>query len=87
MPKTANINTRIDPTVKSKIEELFELIGLSHSTAINLFYKQMLIQNGLPFRVHVPNKETLKSMELTAKGEGLTEYDTVEEMFEDSKKW
>jgi hypothetical protein len=32
---------------------------------------------------HKPNKETLKSMEKTEKGEGLTEYKTIEEMIND----
>lgn len=31
---------------------------------------------------HIPNEETLRSMEMTEKGEGLTEYNTIGEMFE-----
>jgi DNA-damage-inducible protein J len=87
MQKTTYINTRIDPQLKSSAEEVFEVLGLSHSTAINLFYKQIVIQGGLPFAVHIPNYETLKSMELTSQGKKITEYDTIEEVIADSKSW
>ncbi len=36
---------------------------------------------------HIPNKETLKSMEDSENGIGLTTYDSFEEMKEDSKNW
>ena len=82
MQKSAVVNTRMDAVLKSKVGKLLETMGLSHSTAITLFYKQILMQREIPFRIHVPNKETLKSLELTSRGKGTTEYNTVEELFE-----
>ena len=87
MSKSATLNTRIDPTLKSRVGKIFDMIGLSHSTAIDLFYHQILIHSGLPFAVHIPNKETIKAIENTERGEGLTEYDSVDELLEDSQSW
>ena len=51
MPKTANINIRIDPIVKKNSEELFQSLGITVSDAINMFLNKSLIEGGLPFEV------------------------------------
>jgi DNA-damage-inducible protein J len=48
MPLT-NINIRADSEVKSKAQEIFNSLGLDMSTAINLFLRQTIRQNDLPF--------------------------------------
>ena len=45
------------------------------------------MQPEIPFKIHVPNKETLISMELTSGGKGTTEYNTVDDLLDDSKNW
>jgi len=44
-----NIQVRIDPVLKSQAEQLFSDIGLDMPTAIRLFLKQSVINNGIPF--------------------------------------
>lgn len=51
MPKTANINIRIDPIVKKNSEALFHSLGITVSEAINMFLNKSLIEGGLPFEV------------------------------------
>lgn len=87
MIKNANINTRIDSNLKAGVEGIFTKLGLNHSTAIEMFYRQVLIHKGIPFKISIPNEETLRSMEKTENGDGLTEYNSIDEMIEDSKKW
>ena len=36
--KTANINVRIDPEVKSNAERVFSSFGITVTDAINIFY-------------------------------------------------
>lgn len=48
---TANLNVRVDETVKKNAEQLLEELGLNMSTAINIFLRQMLRVHGLPFEV------------------------------------
>ena len=57
----ANINVRTDEEVKSRCENLFESLGLNMSTAVNIFLRQSLRANGLPFEVKadLPNETTL----------------------------
>ena len=53
------ISARIDSETKKKVEEIFKKLGLSHSSAINLFYSQILLHNGLPFETKL--KQTFYS--------------------------
>ena len=48
---TANINVRTDAAVKAQAQQIFESIGLDLSTAVNLFLKQTVRANNLPFVV------------------------------------
>ncbi|MCD7904550.1 MAG: type II toxin-antitoxin system RelB/DinJ family antitoxin [Clostridiales bacterium] len=57
----ANINIFTDEAVKAKCERLYESLGLNISTAVNIFFRQSLLVNGLPFDVKadIPNETTL----------------------------
>ena len=48
---TANINVRTDAALKAQAQQIFESIGLDLSTAVNLFLKQTVKANNLPFVV------------------------------------
>ena len=51
---TANINVRTDAVLKAQAQQVFEAIGLDLSTAVNLFLKQTVKANNLPFVIGVP---------------------------------
>ncbi|MDR1764714.1 MAG: type II toxin-antitoxin system RelB/DinJ family antitoxin [Lachnospiraceae bacterium] len=50
---TANINVRTDAELKAQAQRIYESIGLDLSTAVNLFLKQTVRANNLPFTVGV----------------------------------
>ena len=52
---TLNINVRTDATLKAQAQQIFESIGLDLSTAVNLFLKQTVKMNNLPFVVGISN--------------------------------
>ena len=54
MAKTANLYARIEPDVKEQAEEILSALGIPASNAINMFYKQIILQRGLPFEVKMP---------------------------------
>ena len=89
MAKTANLNIRVDPEIKSSAEALFSSFGLTVSDAVNIFLHQSLLEGGLPFAVKQPryNAETEAAMaEARAIAEGkipAKRYNTVREMMED----
>jgi addiction module RelB/DinJ family antitoxin len=49
--KSAMIRARVDPALKDRAEATFAEVGLSASTAIALFYTQVVRHRGLPFDV------------------------------------
>ena len=46
---TTNINIRTDSEIKSKAQDIFASLGLDMTTAINLFLRQTVRENDLPF--------------------------------------
>ena len=63
--KSANVVARVEPEVKEKAEEIFAEIGISASTGINMFYRQVILWRGLPFRPSIPASRPISSDEMT----------------------
>jgi DNA-damage-inducible protein J len=82
MSKTATVRARLEPDLKEDVEELLHRLGLSATEAINLFYSQIRLRQGLPFHVEVPNKTTRRTFESTDQGKELHAYASLDEMFE-----
>jgi DNA-damage-inducible protein J len=84
---TANIQVRIDADLKRATEDALKSMGLSMSSAINLFCHQVVNQKCIPFNIvmpPVPNAATKKAMDDTLTGKGLSRtFDTVDEMWHD----
>ena len=79
-------NIKIDQDLKQESQALFESFGLSLSAAINMFLRQSVREQAIPFRIGnpVPNSETLKAIEDTRKGIGLSRgFTSVAELMED----
>lgn len=68
-----NMTIRIDPELKAQATALFEELGMDLSTATEIFYRQALRCNGLPFAVRVgePNDVTYAAMEAAEKGQDM----------------
>ena len=56
MAKSANLYARIEPDVKEQAETILNALGIPASNAITMFYKQIILRNGLPFEVKVPER-------------------------------
>lgn len=82
MSKSATVSARVDPELKSEVEALFKELGLSVTGAINLFFRQVKLVQGLPFSERIPNAETLEAIRKSDKGEELVCSDNAEDMFE-----
>lgn len=57
---TTNINVRVDSVLKQEAEALFNDLGLSMSSAINMFLRSAVMHDGIPFEIRrqIPNSET-----------------------------
>ena len=83
MSKTAVVTARIDPDLKRGAEQVFTMLGLNTTQAITMFFKQVELQQGLPFVVRVPNKATRTALDEAQARSNLTSFNTVDELFED----
>ena len=81
MSKSAMIRARTEPRLKHDVERIFHTLGLSFTEAINLFFYQVKLQNGIPFDVRVPNKATLEAMRETERKHGLVEGKNAQDLF------
>lgn len=61
----SSINVRVSADVKKQAQDIFGQLGLDLTTAVNIFLRQVILNNGLPFEVKlkVPNQKTLEAME------------------------
>lgn len=83
MSKTAVVTARIDPDLKRSAENVFSMLGLNTTQAITLFFRQVELQQGLPFLVRVPNQATRAALDEAQTRTNLTNFNTVDELFED----
>ena len=82
MAKSAMIRAKVEPDLKDEVEQIFRILGLSTTEAINLFYIQVRLRKGLPFEVKIPNKTTVQTFEDTNAGRNIVECKDAEELFE-----
>ncbi len=53
------MNIRMDKTVKEQAEAIFSQLGLTMTTAVNLFLRSAIRENGIPFSLKLtPNATT-----------------------------
>jgi len=83
MPKTTTLSVRMDPELKRETERILRQLGLTPSQAITLFYRQIEIHKGLPFRVRLPNQITQQALEDAATQRNLDKFDSPEALFDD----
>lgn len=63
--KSANLYVRIEPDVKEQAESILSTLGIPASNAINMFYKQIILNRGLPFEVRIPSIRPVSIEKLT----------------------
>lgn len=65
MNNSTNLNIRIDKNIKETSEKVLDDLGLNMTTAINMFLRQVIRVNGIPFEIKgdILNKETIEAIE------------------------
>ena len=54
MAKSSNLYVRIEPELKERAEAILSALGVPVSTAITMYYKQIVLQRGIPFKAKLP---------------------------------
>ena len=62
---TSAINIQVDSDTKKQATDILNNLGLSMSTAINIFLKQVIKRDGIPFEIvnNKTNEEILKAVQ------------------------
>lgn len=68
---TSPTQIRIDTSIKTEANKLFNELGLDMSSAVNMFLRQCIMHEGLPFKVEVP-KFNQKTLEAIAEGKKIS---------------
>ena len=82
MEKTATLNLRVNPQLKSRAESVLSQLGIPMSTAIDMYLNQIALTGGIPFAVTLPkapesvNADVMTNDELKAKL--LKGYDDID---------
>lgn len=74
---TVNLNIRTDKEIKEKAENIFQELGLNMTTAINMFLRTSIRENGIPFELKIDavNDETKLAIE---EGRKIADDKTIE---------
>ena len=89
MSQQANINVRLDAKVKKQFDYICQELGLTMSSAINMFIKAVTRENRIPLdlSLDIPNEETKKAIEDVENGIGLSgPFETTEELMKSLMK-
>ena len=68
----SDLHIRMNSGVKKEAEAILDDLGVAPSSAINMFYRQVIAHNGLPFRVvkrshPVPDMDSMTTDEINAR--------------------
>ena len=83
--KNVNVTLRVDEDLKRQADALFSELGLNLTTAFNIFLRQSVREQQIPFQVskNVPNAVTLAAMDASERGEDIYgPYDSVSDLME-----
>ncbi len=63
MKSNTSMTIRLNKSIKQQAQQLFSDLGIDMTTAINLFLRQAIQNNGLPFQIcKNPNKTTISAI-------------------------
>ena len=80
MAKTAMTHARLTPEIKEQAEKILKDLGISISAAYEMYYRQIIAHQGIPFDLRIPNAETRQAMLDAREGKGR-KVDTVDDLF------
>ncbi len=65
MAKTESLYVRMEPELKEQAEGILSSLGISASSAINMFYRQIVLKRGIPFELKLEQTRPLFLEEMT----------------------
>ena len=84
MPKTS-MSIRLDSAVKEEAQQVFNHLGMDMTTAINIFLRQAIQYQGLPFDVRLDeNQKLLQVLTDVDQNRNMSQsFESVSDLMED----
>ena len=88
VPRQKSFSVRTDPVLKQQVDIFLQNVGMSMSTAINLYLRKIVMEQRIPFEISLPplspesRAALLEAEELKKPGVGKV-FKTVDELRED----
>ena len=60
MAEVTNLNIKIDRDLKTKADRLFSDMGMTLTTAVNVFVRQAVLERAIPFKIYRDAEDTRK---------------------------
>jgi len=82
MGKTGYITARVEPKLKARAGRVLARVGVNTTDAITMFLTQVVLHDGLPFEVRLPNSRSRKAVAELEAGGGESFRDDTKEIFD-----
>lgn len=90
--KTSTISVRVNEDIKKEAENILSDLGISHSAAIDMFYRQIIINKGIPFDISLKSRDEMtkedfdKMLSIALEQAEKEETTPIKQAFEDIRK-
>ena len=81
MAKTAVIQTRVTPEIKSSVQKILDELNITMSEAISVYLTQITLHRGIPFELKIPNRITADTLKKSEEGKELQDVSGTDELF------
>jgi DNA-damage-inducible protein J len=65
------------------MKDSMEQLGLTASETVQMLYRQIKLQKGLPFEVRIPNDLTAKTLNASKSGKGVKRFASKKVLYND----
>lgn len=83
--KTANVTARIQPDIKESAEAILEKLGIPVSVFIDMTYRQVIANNGVPFALNLPKTMEARDVITDAQFDSIMEKGLMQAKANDSE--
>lgn len=83
MSRTTTARACIQPELEEEAERILHDCGLTASQAIGLFYRQVVLERGMPFSIRSLNEQTRRVLRQSEDGIDVEQFESAEALFED----
>lgn len=71
---STNLNIRTDKNVKEAAEKIFAELGINMTAAVNIFLRQVIRENGIPFSLKLNTEDKTNSFGVIERKESVNEF-------------